>query len=324
MKSFDEFRSFIAEQLKDELDGLEERRNKMFTWKAKLGAFLGVAVIIHWGVCLFTALPTYTILITIVLGTAIAYFVFNKYFLDLAIPSNFKDLIVKSLVSFVDPSLQYDPTGHISYEDYRASELFLLKPDHFTGDDLIEGSIEGIPIKFSELISSYEKEHPGVSKSKAWEMIFHGLFLVAEIPYEFKGKVFVLSSTIYKHLGYTGRLVQKHNFFRGHYILPKNLDFRDNFVVYAENLLEGELILTGNFMDKILKLKKTTKAEVYISMIGNKVYVGVNLNREIFKISLNKPLTRVEYLKSFYNDLYYMLTVIEELNLEAFLENQEN
>lgn len=61
---------------------------------------------------------------------------------------DFKNLVVKNLVEFVDPSLSYEPTEHIAYEDFMASKLYLTEPDHFTGDDLIAGSIEGYRCRF--------------------------------------------------------------------------------------------------------------------------------------------------------------------------------
>ena len=327
MKTFSEFKVFLEEQLKEDLDALESRRNKMRHWRGRLGGILLGVITLSWAFAyLYANISMYIILVAVIITAPVVFFIYKKYFLDETIPENFKDLIVKNLVTFVDPSLNYYPEDHIPFEDFEASKLFMLRPDHYTGDDLIKGEMDGVQLQFSELHASFEsnqkykKTVTFKKKKPVWKSIFDGLFLVADSPIEFNGRVFILDNNTYQKLGYLGTLIQKHHFYYGQYILPSNHEFRDRFAVYADDKLEGEKLLTEAFMQKILRLKKNSKSRVFISVISNKLYLAVNMKKEIFKVNLNRSLSRAEHIKSFYNDLYYMLTVIDDLNADEFLE----
>lgn len=313
----------MADNLQEELAGLESRRSNMRSQKTWLGGVLATVLAVNWGICYMGWLPYYTIFITVALMTPVLYFIYTKKYLDSEIPSDFKELVVKNLINFVDPSLRYEAEGFIDYTDFAESKLFMLKPDHYTGDDLITGKVDGVRVSFSELMVSYDpKEYP-TNRKVSPKLLFHGLFMVADNPNPPKGNIFILASDLYKKFGYVGRMIQKHNFIRGHYVLPQNLKFRDYFVVYADDQLEGEMVLNNNLMEKMLKLKDKAKAKVYISLISDKIYVAVDMRREIFKINLNNPLTKTAYLQEFYDDLYYMLTLVEDLNFDSFLSEHE-
>ncbi len=328
MKTFAEFKTHLEEQLKEDLDALEQRRYRMRYWRGRLGGILAGIITLSWALAyLYGNVSLYIILGTVLITAPIVFFVYRKYFLDETIPENFKDLIVKNLINFVDPSLEYYAEDFVPYDNFEASKLFMLKPDNYYGDDLIKGEIEGISVQFSELHVAYEaKEKPRKNfltnkEKKDWKNIFDGLFLVADCPIEFNGNIFILDDNLYEKLGHLGTLVQKHHFYYGQYILPVNHRFRDKFTVYAEDKLEGEKLLTEAFMQKILKLRKNSKSRVFISIIEGKIYVAVNMKKEIFKVNLNKSLSKAEHIKGFYNDLYYMLTIIDDLNADQFLES---
>lgn len=359
MKTFAQFQDYLNAELSEELAGLEARRSGMRKKKGVLGGLLAALILASWSVHYLGWLPEYIIPVTVVVATPIAYLAYRRLYFDANVPADFKDTVVKKLVEFVDPSLEYLPERHISFDKYMDSQLFLLQPDYFTGDDLIKGSFRGVDVAFSELASSYERldRVAGTSNTsrfedednllvnmlrrvrkigkrarrnpklklnrRKWKTLFHGMFLIADCPVELNGKVFILSNRLYKKFGYSGKLLQQHNFLRGQYILPRNIEFRENFVVYADDLLEGEYVLSDGLMERMLALKQHSAADVYISMIEGKIYMAVHMNREIFKINMNQNLTRTEYLKSFYNDLYYMLTLVEVLNPSAFAEEMD-
>jgi len=360
MKTFPEFQDYLATELGDSLSELEQRRSNMRYRKGWTGAILAALILGSWSIYYLGFMPQYGILIVAAVATPIAIFAFIRFFYDPDIPSDFKNMIVKKLVEFVDPSLEYLPEDHIEYHDFEASKLFLVKPDFFIGDDLINGYVGEVPLSFSELYVAFEREDRPKSKNqsamavfddednlllnmvyavkrlrkklvsddkfkqrKSKKLLFHGMFLVTESPVEFSGDIYILPSKLYKKFGHVGTLIQAHNFLRGKHLLPKNIKFRENFVVYAQDLLEGEYVLTEDFMQKMLNLRKQAKADVHISIREGKIYMAVHLNREIFKINTGQNLTHTGYLQSFYNDLYLMLNLVHELNPATIKQEME-
>lgn len=323
MNSFEEFKEFFKEEVVADLEELEERRKGMFTQRLRLGLIVAGLIFGHLVLIFFNAFTLYSISITLIFVPLIGFLVYRKLYVDEAIPADYKDTVVKRMISFMDDSLDYDADGFIDYEVFEQSKLFPLQPDHYTGDDLISGEIEGVPVQLSELMVQYEKTDKRRKKSK-WNTVFNGIFLIAEPPLEFKGRTFILPDKLYKKMGYTGKLIQKYDLRWGKYINPTNPEFASKFVAYSDTVLEGERILTEGFMEKILYLSRKSRAEVFVSCIANKVYIGVNLKREIFKVNLAEPLYKPKFAKSFYDEIYYILSIVEDLKLNELLsENSE-
>ncbi len=323
MNSFEEFKAFFKEEVVGDLEELENRRKGMFQQRLRLGLIVASLIFGHLILIFFKAFTLYSIFLTLIVVPVIGFLVYRKLYVDEGIPADYKETVVKRMISFMDDSLSYDADGFIDYEEFEKSKLFSLQPDHYTGDDLISGEIDGVPIQLSELMVQYEKADKARKKSK-WNTVFNGIFLIAEPPLEFKGRTFILPDRLYKKMGYTGKLTQKYDLRWGKYINPTDPEFASKFVVYSDTVLEGERILTEGFMEKIMYLSKKSNAEVFVSCIKNKVFIGVNLQREIFKVNLTAPLYNPKFARSFYDEIYYILNLVEDLKLNELLSENES
>ncbi|MEN7548915.1 DUF3137 domain-containing protein [Rapidithrix thailandica] len=317
MKSFEEFQQYFDMTIKEALEDIEKRRSNMHYWRHMLGIIGGALLLIHWTFVALDIIPSYTMIPTLLAIPAVAYFIYQRVVLDTSIPDDYKETVVKQMIHFVDPSLNYQAENYIKYEVFKESELFLLKPDHYIGDDYIDGTIGGVGIQVSELEVMLETQGMRQKKPR-WNTLFHGIFLVATTSQSYSGKTFILSDNLYKRMGYAGMLVQMNNLVRGHYIQAENIQFRKNFVVYAENALEGKELLTEELMESLLVLKKKSHCPVYVSLIGHKVYVAVDLRKDVFKVDINKPLFDARFVRSFYDELYYILGIVRDLGLGEF------
>ncbi len=318
MNSFEEFKAFFKEEVVADLEELEERRKNMFRQRLRLGLIVAALIFAHIVLIAFKAFTMYSILLTLIVVPIIGFLVYRKLYVDEAITADYKETVVKKMIGFMDDSLNYDANGFVSYEDFEQSKLFPLKPDHYIGDDLITGEIDGVPVQLSELLVQYERTDQKRKKQR-WNTVFNGIFLIAEPPLTFRGRTFIFPDNLYKKMGYTGKIVQKFNLRWGKYINPQNPEFASKFVAYSDTVLEGERILTKGFMEKILYLQRKSRADVFVSCIENKVYIGVNLNREIFKVNLAAPLYNPNFAKSFYDEIYYILSIVEDLKLNELL-----
>lgn len=315
MKSFDEFKQFFKEEVAGDLEGLEKRRRNMFLQRVRLGLIVAGLIFGHLALIFFGAFTPYSIFITLIFMPLLGFLVYRKLYIDESVPADYKETVVKKMLAFVDDSLSYEAEGFVPYADFEASKLFSPHPDHYTGDDLISGEIEGTPVRFSELIVRTEQAEK-LSKRPVWHTLFHGIFLVAELSVTFRGRTFIFPDLSVQKLGYPGNLAQQHEQRWGKYIGINHPNFRRHFVAYTDFLSEGERILTDSLAEKILFLSEKSKADVFLSCIENKIYVAVDMRKEIFKINMAAPLYNPNFVRHFYDEIFYILGLIEDLKLK--------
>ncbi|MCS6833905.1 MAG: DUF3137 domain-containing protein, partial [Flammeovirgaceae bacterium] len=252
MKTFEEFTAHFETVIKPTLEELENKRRYVYRKRLELGGGAAVVVLLNLMMAYFGALHPYTVVFTAIFAPFVAYTVFKHHYDDTTIPLQYKEKVVKEMVSFLDSNLAYEPSSFIEYQHFADSELFPLQPDTYIGDDKICGVVEGISIAFSEVFAAYEPLTPRRwwFSSPTQKTIFHGIFLMATYEKSFQGKIFIFPDKLQRHMGYGGMLVQQHNVVRGKYIKPRNMNFREVFSVYAENEYEGEKLLTDSLMEK--------------------------------------------------------------------------
>ena len=137
MEAPQNFKEFYETELKQQLLPFEDLRNKVVRFG--LFAFLFIILaFIFFAVASTTGQQWFLVLffLSLIAGIVMAVICYNKrkdYI------SGFKENIVHSIIKFIDPSLQYNPYGHIHRNDYEQSGLYLKHPDRYNGDDYVEG-----------------------------------------------------------------------------------------------------------------------------------------------------------------------------------------
>lgn len=322
MRTLEEFHEYFESTVKVGLSALEERRIEMREKQMRTAGVAVLVIFVHWIFIYFGWLPWWSILISLAVAPPVSYLVFKRYYFDPDIPTDFKQTILHNLVSFIDSGLSYEMDNFVPYEDFAAAGLYMLRPDHYTGDDYVSGSIGEVSVRLSEVHATYTPPEPSV-RAKAMQLlrrpyeehktIFHGFFAVAQLPESFKGRVFVFSNTLQRDLGYLGRLVQQHDFRRGKYIHPQNPKFADEFVVYADHLREGDRLLTGDFMERLLAFRHRSGVSVRIAVLGDQMYVAADLRRKMFEVSTYRSLLSKKYVNRFFYDFFLIILIIQAL-----------
>lgn len=62
-----------------------------------------------------------------------------------------KAAIITELIKHICPGSKYQPDKYITEAEYKASSLFRYRYDNYIGDDLIEGTINNISFRCSEI-----------------------------------------------------------------------------------------------------------------------------------------------------------------------------
>lgn len=177
MKSISELQDFFYEHVYPELLALELKRVKILASLKKSALLLGLLPFVCF-LFLQDFFPDKINLLAILVALSVGLFllIYKHKMADFSI--DYKDQIIEKLVQFVAPTLVYEREKSISKYEYDSSFLFPQEIDKYNGDDKIEGNIEGVNIKFSELHTQKKKK---MQKGKLIMRLFLRDFFLLQI-----------------------------------------------------------------------------------------------------------------------------------------------
>jgi hypothetical protein len=226
----------------------------------------------------------------------------KKYF------ENFKESLLKKLFELSAPEFQYFPNSCVADTLFIESG-FVKGYSEYSGEDLFQGIINEIPVEFSEITVSVKSQRDK-RKLRKGKIVFKGVFYAFSWNKTFSGVTQILPDKMEKLFGGLGTLVQKMNSSallgdgRDPLVKFDNKDFEKEYVVYSDNEMEARSIISEPLMIFLLELKKNTNAKVYFSFVGNKVFLGINDNKDILKVgNINESVTENGFLQKYFNEI---------------------
>ncbi len=225
----------------------------------------------------------------------------------------FKEEVIAKIVQFIDSSMQYHADGHISEKECMSSELFSHDFDRLSGNDLVQGSINGVSLKFSDL--HLEKQVEDKGGKEHWKSLFQGLFFVADFNKTFTCKTFILPDNVGNTLGIVGEWMQGLNKSYGELVKLDNDLFEKFFVVYG-NQIESRYILSPSLMERILAFKDKSGKGLSISFVNSKMYLCVDYKKDLFEPILTQSLLDFAPIKEYFQLLSHILGIVEAFKLD--------
>jgi hypothetical protein len=227
----------------------------------------------------------------------------------------YKQTVVSRIVQFIDEGLNYEPKKCVEYEHFRQARIFLQRPDYYKGEDYISGNFGDFEVEFSEVKVAYEQFAARTQQAKStWKTIFHGIFLVANLPEEVPTPMIILSNRYQKYFGLLGERIQLYNFRRN---LKKvrlyDREFSKEFVVYAQKPILARPFLNPIFKEKLLYLKEKTNKDIHLSLRDNKLYLALKMDRNFFSVNPFRSFLRYRAAWRLYCDMVFILEVLQAL-----------
>lgn len=321
MKSTSELTDFYYKELYPSLEELEKARVEIVSklqWYGGMGAVVFLLTAIWFGknVGLFHPLSMGVFLGFIAIGG------FTYRFMTQGYAKDFKIKVITPLIGAIDPHLLYNPDFIISQHLFERSNLFQHSIDRYSGNDYVKGSIDGVPLEFSDIHAEYQtKDSKGRTQ---WHTLFRGLFLVAEFNKYFKAKTIILPDQAEKSFGtLIGGWLQSHNFSRDDLIRLDDPAFEKAFVVYGNDPIEARYILSHSMMKRILEFQKKVSHPLFISFVQNHIHVAIGTKKDLFEPAIFTSLLNYKQAMEYINTLRYTIGIIEELKLNEKLWSKE-
>ncbi|HOQ05694.1 MAG TPA: DUF3137 domain-containing protein [Anaerohalosphaeraceae bacterium] len=318
MKTFEEMKTFYEQALLPDLAVLEQRRKHILRG-------LGIGLVVLVGVGLFWAGPLFALTeepaaVIVPLLVTLLLVVGFLVVLGLGYQRDFKERVIRRLVCFLEPGLQYDPKGKIAQEDFLRSELFQTRPNLYRGDDRVWGRVGKTQIEFSEILAQHIQRS---GKTTTVHTIFRGLFFIADFSKHFRTKTFVLPDTAERVLGRFGKTLQSLNPARPNLIVLEDPRFEKEFVVYGQDPIEARYILSPSLMERILQFRQKTGRRIFLSFADSKLYLAVWFDRSLFEPKLFQSLLDFQTIQEYFGDIQLAVGVVEDLNLNTRIWSKE-
>jgi hypothetical protein len=317
MKTISELTDFYYEHLYDDLQELDAQREQI---KRKLIIInLVIALIaIAITIAVFQASdgnPGDGLFVPGVLGFVLAGVVHKFMTRDYTV--DFKGRIIQPLIEAIDDNLSYSQNGYVSEYNFKRSKIFRHRIDRFSGNDLVQGKVDGIALKFSDIHAEYKTKD---SKGRTtWHTLFNGLFIMAEFNKHFKGKTIVLPDKAEKMFGsLIGKWLQSKNLQRDTLVKMDDPEFEKHFVVYGTDQIESRYILTHSMMKRILDFKKRSGHNLFVSFVGSQIYMAIETG-DNFEPSVYRTLLSYKQAMGYIKTLKTAIGVIDDLKLNQHL-----
>lgn len=199
----------------------------------------------------------------------------------------FKSTLLEKIVYSVEPDMHYDTSRYIEEKEFDASGLFDTEAyQGYSGEDYFEGTIGGLPVKFSEIVAK------NLSGKNTIDL-FNGIFMIVDVKTSFKGRTFVLPEKSENFIDRFNKNMQGHAD-RGELItLDHNPTFEQYFAIYTDNKEEANRILSDDMLEGILDVRKTFDSDISISFQDKKglVYIAVAIGtRNLLEPSITESL----------------------------------
>jgi hypothetical protein len=312
MKSISELTDFYYNDLHPDLQELEKERKLVATKFVKAAAVLAAIAlgISYWiyAEAGFSDVIFFVLFAAVALGGVLYRFMIKDY------AAGFKYKVIRPLIEAIEKELRYSPDAHIPRTLFERSRIFDRRIDRFRGNDLVKGSIDFIPLQFSDLHAEYKTKD---SKGRTtWHTIFRGLFIVAEFNKNFKGHTVILPDSAEKLFGsFIGGWLQSNNFSRSELVKLDDPAFEKAFVVYGSDQIEARYLLTHTMMRRLLELKKKSGQKLYVSFSGDHIYLAIGYNRDLFEPSVFHSLLDYKQAMDYIQTLKMAIGIVEELKL---------
>ena len=242
-----------------------------------------------------------------ILGLA-TYFIFADKGAD-EWAAKYKHNVINAIVkSFFAEQGSYKPENGHSEAEFMQTELFDTQPDRYHAEDLIHGKVDKTAICFSEVHAEYKTSN---SKGQtSWHTIFEGILFTADFNKHFNGRTLVKQKGFWDFVSYSN-------------IELENLEFRQEFGVYADDPIEARYILSPALMEKILQLNKNWGGSLGFSFVGSQLTMAIPMAVDFFEISVWSKIDSQRTWQKDWHIIADMVSMVHDLDLNTRIWTKE-
>ena len=307
MSRIDDLRLFYNHTIQPELLRLEHNRKRLI----RLLIFSAVALVAVFAVTLALNILPITLALCIPVVLYIGYLLrqIRKFQLK------FKPHILNLVLDFLDNdihygTLKYDPEKEISREHFEHSQLFANDAIEFDGEDYIYGRVGEMDFELCELeVNEFSKVRNRVDN------VFKGVFLHSQFQQDFAGRILIMPKALRQYAIRSIKHFTRQNASKVLVQQTHNLGFDEQFLTYATPDASVSRLLSMEMQDSILRYQDSTGCPVYISFIGNHIYVAVQQDTDMLEPFLIQSNVSFDLILEYYQKIELLLSIIRDFDV---------
>lgn len=228
-----------------------------------------------------------------------------------SVSSKFKNNYLKDSMHEWIENGRYEPKYGLSESQVYQSE-FMQRGDRFHSEDMITGTIDGVGFVTSDVKTQERRtRHTNNGTQTYYVTLFMGQMYIFDFNKTFDGALQVLENA---------RPVSRRNYGK---VNLESMAFNKKFTTYSTNDHSAFYVLTPHFMEALLRIETNHPGKIAFSFIGSKMYMGINNNKDSFKIHMFRQIDET-LINSFKEDLKIIYELVDDLKLNKniFKEDQ--
>ena len=316
MKTLQDFQQLFDQTLKRDIAEFEERRvaiKKKIFGLLKLLGLIFVSMIVGLSVLGASDMPIPDILpvLTGILFISTPFIILVRHFrLYTPFKKEFKEKIVREVLEFIQPGIQYMPDKGIPQNEFKRSGLVLMrtglgsqKDFRYESSDLVTGELGGIAFHFA------------IAKVRRKEAsdLFNGAFIIVNSSRKLTGETIIKEDLFERYSNtWVGAMLKWIPDLQGQVVRFDDEEFEKQFAVYGTDEAETRQVVSRDMMDWLMQMN--LNRGLRLSFQEDKVYATLHYKREelILEPNIMGPPLSFDTLKGFLEYFVTVLSIVEK------------
>jgi uncharacterized membrane protein (DUF485 family) len=225
------------------------------------------------------------------IAVALLYGILHRLFIhkyELQFKKGFRESVLDILLKGLGYDLKLNIEKPLTQSDFLKGKLFTSFND-YSSEELFEGTIENIPMKFSEVHLQSKSRYRS-------HTVFRGFY--SNFNYGVNNDLVI---DVIRDDSGDREFLQKLNLKRDKLVKIDNHDFEKIYVVYSNQPELASELLSASFIDNLSNLSNNIESVVYFSVRNSFIHVAYNDGIDHFVIDHNKNVE--ELTENFYSDI---------------------
>lgn len=178
--------------------------------------------------------------------------------------------------------------------------------DRYYSNDLVSAKYKNI--KFEQSDIRIEKKETDRDRETSYDIKFLGKLMIFDFNKKFMANIQVASN------GFEARKLPYRKKFES--IEIEDEEFNKMFSVYSDNQHDAFYIITPHFAEKLKNISLELNCEVMFCFIDSRLYIFVNNYENAFEFNTLEEIDKERILDRITKDIDYIISFVDELDLE--------
>jgi len=297
----------------ERLENLREKIRTKTTTVSIIGAAVGTVILCiiiytkEFKFLMFAAMSTFVIFV--VLHRILTYKEMNEF------KKIYKNIVVLETLKKTFTITEFNPDAGIPRSEIYETEM-MSTGDRYHSNDYIVGKYKNINFKCADV--HIETESEDSDGNNTYLTMFRGQWMIFDFNKTFRANIQICEKLFAG--AKRGGLFSKTKYYR---VNLEDVEFNNQFRVYAQNEQEAFYILTPGMMERIKKLNAQIPGKMLFCLKDNKLHIGLHNSKDLFEPNVYKKVDINEDKQKILNEMKIITSFVDVLNLENDLFKKE-